>query len=56
MWTPGWIDAFYYFRNTPRILVGPLPLDDLILYLFAGAFLGVQYEWWTGATAKRPSC
>lgn len=46
--TPGWIDAFYLFENTPRILVATLPADDLVLYLVAGAFLGVYYEWWLG--------
>ena len=44
--TPGWISAFWYFKNVPHIIVGNLPLDDLIWYFLAGLFIGPLYEYW----------
>ena len=44
--TPGWIIKFWYFKNVPNIIVLNLPLDDLLWYLFAGAYLGPLYEYW----------
>lgn len=46
--TPGWIDAFYYFKNTPHIVLAGLPIDDAFFYFFTGIFLGTFYEWWQG--------
>ncbi len=46
--TPGWVDAFYLFRNTPRILLAGVPIDDVIFYFCGGVFFGTFYEWWQG--------
>lgn len=42
--TPGWIDAFWVFKNVPPITVFNVPLDDIAFYLLAGAFIGPLYE------------
>lgn len=44
--TPGWIDRFYLFQNTPDTLILSLPIDDLLFYFFIGIFSGTFYEWW----------
>lgn len=44
--TPGWINAFYHFTNTPHIILFNIALDDLIWYFLAGAFIGPLYEYW----------
>ena len=44
--TPGWIVKFWYFKNVPDIIILNLPLDDLLWYIFAGAYLGPLYEYW----------
>jgi hypothetical protein len=44
--TPGWITAFWYFQNTPDIILFNLPLDDIIWYFLAGLFIGPLYEFW----------
>lgn len=43
--TPGWVNEFYHFKNTPHILLLNLPLDDLVFYVLAGMFFSVFY-WW----------
>ena len=44
--TPGWISAFWYFRNVPHILLLNIPLDDFVWYFLIGAFVGPLYEYW----------
>ena len=44
--TPGWVDKFWYFQNTPRIKILNLPLDDVIWYFLAGLLIGPLYEYW----------
>lgn len=44
--TPGWVEAFWYFRNVPNILILNVPLDDIIWYFFTGMFIGPLYEYW----------
>ncbi len=44
--TPGWIEAFWQFNNTPKLVFLNMPLDDIIWYFLAGAFIGPLYEYW----------
>lgn len=47
--TPGWVQEFWYFQNTPRIMVFSLPIDDIIWYSTVGLFFGPLYEYWKEA-------
>jgi len=44
--TPGWIHAFWIFKNVPDIVIFNLPIDDIIWYFLAGLFIGPLYEYW----------
>ena len=44
--TPGWIEAFYLFKNVPDIVILNMPIDDLVWYILAGMFVGPLYEYW----------
>ena len=44
--TPGWVHAFWYFENVPRIIFLNAPIDDIIWYFLAGALIGPLYEFW----------
>ena len=44
--TPGWIDAFWHFKNTPYIIIWNLPIDDIVWYFLFGAGVGPLYEYW----------
>ena len=44
--TPGWVHAFWFFKNVPDIIIFNLPLDDIIWYFLAGLFIGPLYEYW----------
>lgn len=44
--TPGWVQAFWLFENIPNIVILNVPLDDVIWYFLAGAFIGPLYEYW----------
>lgn len=44
--TPGWVEAFWQFNNTPQIIIFNLPIDDVIWYFLCGAFVGPLYEYW----------
>ena len=46
--TPGWIQAFFHFQNTPAIIIFNLPIDDMFHYFFLGLFAGPLYEYWWG--------
>lgn len=43
---PGWIDAIWYFRHDPSILLFGVPISDAIWYFLAGATVGPLYEFW----------
>jgi len=44
--TPGWVHAFWYFKNVPNIIFLNVPIDDIIWYFLAGALIGPLYEFW----------
>jgi len=44
--TPNWIEHFLFFNNTPKIIVGGIPIDDLIWYFSVGMMLGPLYEYY----------
>jgi len=44
--TPGWVRAFWYFQNVPNIIILNVPIDDIIWFFLAGAFIGPLYEFW----------
>lgn len=44
--TPGWITEFWYFNNTPRIIICNLPIDDIAWYLLGGMYIGPLYPFW----------
>ncbi|MDO8552046.1 MAG: lycopene cyclase domain-containing protein [bacterium] len=46
--TPGWVNAFFLFKNTPHIILLNVPIDDVVFYFCAGLFFGTFYEWWQG--------
>jgi hypothetical protein len=43
--TPGWIDQFWVWKNTPRLIILNVPIDDMIHYFFGGALAGPIYEY-----------
>jgi len=44
--TPGWVNAFWYFKNVPSVIFLNLPLDDIVWYFVAGLFIGPLYDFW----------
>jgi hypothetical protein len=44
IFSPGWVTHFWTFENVPPIIFWNVPIDDLIWYILAGAFIGVIYE------------
>lgn len=44
--TPGWVDAFWLFKNVPHIIIFNVPIDDIVFYFLFGALLGPLYEYW----------
>ncbi|MEM4637534.1 MAG: lycopene cyclase domain-containing protein [Candidatus Woesearchaeota archaeon] len=44
--TPGWVSAFWHFKNVPNIIILNVPIDDIIWYFLAGLFIGPLYEFW----------
>lgn len=44
--TPGWVKAFWYFQNVPNIIIFNVPIDDVVWFFLAGAFIGPLYEFW----------
>jgi len=44
--TPGWIDSFWYFKFIGKIIILGLPLEEIIWFFLAGAFIGPLYEYW----------
>lgn len=53
--TPGWINAFWYFKNVPNIIIFNVPIDDIIWYFLTGAALGPLYEYWQEGRLVRMS-
>jgi len=51
--SPGWIDEFFHFQNTPRIILWNLPIDDLVQYFLLGLFAGPIYDYWNGLKLVR---
>lgn len=47
--TPGWVEAFWYWQNVPKITILNVPIDDVVHYFLAGAWVGVLYEFWQEA-------
>lgn len=53
--TPGWVDQFWMWNNTPPIIFANTPLDDVVWYVFAGLFFGPLYAYWQeGRLVKKP--
>lgn len=44
--TPGWVSAFWHFKNVPNLIILNVPIDDIIWYFLAGLFIGPLYEYW----------
>ena len=44
--TPGWVNAFWYFRNVPHIIFLNVPIDDIVWLFLTGTFIGPLYEFW----------
>lgn len=42
--SPGWVMHFWTFKNVPPVVFWNVPIDDLIWYIFTGAFIGIMYE------------
>ena len=43
---PGWIDATWKFEVITKLKILKVPLEDLLWFFFAGAFIGPLYEYW----------
>lgn len=52
--TPGWIPKFWVFKNIPNIIILNVPINDIIWYFLAGAFIGPLYEYWRGFNITKP--
>ena len=44
--TPGFFDKFWFFENIGHIFVIGIPLEEIIWFFLAGAFIGPLYEYW----------
>lgn len=44
--TPGWVNAFWLFKNVSHIVILNVPIDDVIWYSLGGAYLGPLYVYW----------
>ena len=44
--TPGWVRAFWEFKNMPEFVWWNVPIEDIIWYPLAGAYGGILYEYW----------
>ncbi|MDP2672800.1 MAG: lycopene cyclase domain-containing protein [Nanoarchaeota archaeon] len=50
--TPGFFDEFWLYENIGRITLLKIPLEELVWFFLAGAFIGPLYEYWKGAELK----
>lgn len=46
MITPGWVRAFWHFKNVPDIIILNVPIDDVVWYFLLGALIGIVYPFW----------
>jgi len=44
--TPGWVQSAWYLENLSGIIILKAPLEDIIWFFLAGAFIGPLYEFW----------
>ena len=44
--TPGFFDEFWLFQNIGRIIIFKIPLEEIVWFFLAGAFIGPLYEYW----------
>ena len=44
--SPGVVQEFWHFPNTPEQFFLGIPIDDFIFYLLFGAVIGPLYEYW----------
>jgi len=44
--TPGWVQSAWYMENFSGIIVLNAPLEDVLWFFLAGAFIGPLYEFW----------
>jgi hypothetical protein len=51
--TPGWVNEFWQWQNTSKIIVINTPIDDVAHYFFLGLFGGPLYEYWEGRRLAR---
>lgn len=51
--TPGWINEFWYWENTPKAIFLNVPIDDIAHYFFLGLFGGPLYLYWKGVRLRR---
>jgi hypothetical protein len=42
--TPGWVESAWYLENLSGIIILTAPLEDIIWFFLAGAFIGPLYE------------
>ena len=45
----GWVVNFWTFQNVSPIIFLNVPIDDLVWYVFTGAFIGVMYVFLEGS-------
>jgi len=44
--SPGFFDQFWFYQNIGRIVIFKIPLEEIIWFFLAGAFIGPLYEYW----------
>ncbi|MBU4257645.1 hypothetical protein KKC04_04530 [Patescibacteria group bacterium] len=44
--TPGWVNSAWFIENLSGIIILKVPLEDIIWFFLAGAFIGPLYEYW----------
>ncbi len=51
--SPGWVYSFWFFQNVPPVIILNVPIDDVVWYVMAGAFIAPLYEfWWEAKLVK----
>jgi len=46
MITPGFFNEFWLYKNIGKILFLGVPLEEIVWFFLAGAFIGPLYEYW----------
>jgi hypothetical protein len=44
--TPGFFNEFWLFKNVGHIFLVGIPLEEIIWFFLAGAYMGPLYEYW----------